>query len=41
MSSRAQEVEAELARIGHRLKPLEIVVVNTPRRLALTATTTM
>jgi kynurenine formamidase len=25
----AKDVEAELARIGHRLKPLEIVVVNT------------
>ena len=29
MSRRAADVEAELKRIGHELKPLEIVVVNT------------
>ncbi len=31
----AADVEAELARIGHALKPLEIVVVNTARRQPL------
>ena len=31
----AQDVEAELVRIGHTLKPLEIVVVNTSAGAAL------